>query len=148
MLISLLLCAQCLGCELLVKAVDYTHSDATEDRRGAYKRGMVVVVKPDGWSWGTEERLPKFVVIKIPGIAVSKAEKYIAQQFSAGEVYRRRLWQVRWADLPAAARTKLATGRLTIKATDAYTGAYDYTWDQIKTYFRNLETNTDETQSL
>ena len=30
-----------------------------------------------------------------------------------------------------------------IKATDTYTGEYDYTWTQIKNYFRNLQTGLD-----
>lgn len=149
----LLFCMPVRACEILVKARDWTVPDAEEDRRGSWKRGMVVTVKPDGHSWGTEEGLPRFVVIKIPLISVSRVEKYLAHQIETvnGEerVYRRRLWQIRWADLPLAARNKLNNnGQLVIKATAAYTGASDYTWAQVKPYFRNLETDTDETEDL
>jgi len=41
----------------------------------------------------------------------------------------------------------LAAGGLTIKAGD-YAGDYDYTWTQIKAYFRNLKTGLDETGDL
>jgi hypothetical protein len=142
-------------CEILVKAIDYIHPDSNIDRQGAYKRGFPVVVMPDGWVWGTEERLPKFVVIKIPGVPISKVLKYILPEMSdildlEGNqfTYRRRRWQIRWVDLPLAARTKLANiGVLTIKA-GGYAGGYDYTWSQIKAYFRDLKTGQNETADL
>jgi len=140
-------------CEIIVKAITATHSDPIKDLRGCYKRGYPVAVYPDGTKWGNEERLPKFVIIKIPGIPVEKVQKYIQPQMNMAtippSIYRRRLWQIRWADLPLDARTKLAsTGQLIIKATSSYTGTYDYTWTQIKTFFRNLETELDESAKL
>jgi hypothetical protein len=33
--------------------------------------GDIIVVRPDGWKWGSEECLPRFVVVKIPGAAVN-----------------------------------------------------------------------------
>lgn len=59
--------------ELLVKAVDAVHADAVKDARGSYKRGDVVVVMPDGHTWGREELLApalggKFIVVKIAGV--------------------------------------------------------------------------------
>lgn len=137
------------ACELLVKARSVAHPDATEDRIGRAKRGMIVEVRPDGANYGTREGLPRFVVIKIPGISVAKAMKYMEVQLQDGARYRYRLWQIRWGDLPLAARNKLRdNGELIIKATDAYTGTYDYTWTQVKEFFRNLETNQDETADL
>lgn len=65
--------------ELLIKAVDATHVDPDKDRRGCYKRGDVVVVQPDGWSWGTLEALPRFVLVKVPGATVAQVEQYIQQ---------------------------------------------------------------------
>jgi hypothetical protein len=141
--------------EILVKAIDATHADATKDRRGCYKRGMAVVVMPDGHGWGAEERLPKFVVIKIPGVSVATVLKYIQPHTEETPnadgfymPYRRRLWQIQWGDLPAAARKKLASnGELTIKVGD-YAGTYDYTWKQIRAYFKNLKTKLAETGDL
>jgi hypothetical protein len=140
--------------EILVKAIDHVHPDPEKDRRGAYKRGMPVVVFPDGHSWGADEGLPKFVIIKIPGISVSSVEKYIQHQFedTPGEdgicqVYRRRLWRIRWEDLPAGVKSKLSDGILVIKA-GSYSGKYDFTWNQVKSFFRNLKTNLDETENF
>lgn len=139
--------------EILIKAVNATHPDPETDRTGCYKRGMPVVVMPDGHPWGSAERLPRFVVIKVPGVPVDRVQKYIGPEYTPSPevdpaVYRRRVWQIRWADLPAAARNKLTnTGQLIVKA-GAYAGAYDYTWDQIKSYFRNLSTGLDESDDL
>lgn len=143
--------------EIIVKAISVTHPDPVKDRRGCYKRGYCVAVYPDGTRWGNEERLPKFVIIKIPGVPVDNAviQKYTQPQRedvpdADGNypVYRRRLWQIRWDDLPQAAKTKLATlGELIIKA-GTYTGPRDYTWAQIKGYFRNLKTGLDETADI
>lgn len=136
--------------EILIKAVDTINSDPDKDARGSYKRGMPVVVMPDEHPWGVEERLPKFVVIKIPGISVERVQKYIEiwTDLITGDPVRRRRWQIRWSDLPAAARNKLQnTGQLVIKA-GTYSGTYDYTWTQVKQYFRNLQSGLDELEDL
>jgi hypothetical protein len=65
--------------EFLVKAVDHTHPDPDEDRAGAYKVGDIVVVFPDGHTWGSEETLPKFVVVKCPGLDVATARARVEQ---------------------------------------------------------------------
>lgn len=132
------------ACELLVKAVDAVHSEPGKDARGSYKRGMVVVAMPDGHQWGARESLPTFVVIKLPGITVAKAIKYIAPQLDATtNTVRRRLWQIQVADIPLAARNKLlTTGSLTIGPTG------DYTWVQFRNFIKNLETGLTETNNL
>lgn len=63
--------------ELLIKAVDAIHVDPVKDQRGSYKRGDVVVVMPDGHVWGKEERLPKFFILKVPGLSVAIANRVI-----------------------------------------------------------------------
>jgi hypothetical protein len=139
---------------LLIKAVDAVNTDPDVDRRGCYKRGMIVEVREDGSPLGTSETLPLFVRINVPMITAERVRKYMEPEYSGiplevPEVYRRRRWQIRWADLPAAARNKLQTqGFLTIKATADYTGVYDYTWQQVRGYFRDLKTGLDETVDL
>lgn len=136
--------------EILVKAVSASHVDSEKDRRGCYKRGMPVVVMPDGHLWGLEERMPKFAVLKFPLISVTRVQKYIAEQLDGlGNPFRRRLWRVRWDDLPTQDRNKLvSTGQLIVKATDVYTGPFDRTWTQVKGFFLNQETNSNETSDL
>jgi len=227
-------------CELIVKAVDATHPDPEKDRRGCYKRGYPVAVYPDGTKWGACECLPRFVIIKFPGVPVdnpivqkytkphiepcqqtrswniiewnravarSKYREFLSKpvvlstvdepfekiitldqwqemqdendyypffvmptiEILIGEITGiklsgtvrlvelqgdinttiiRRLWQIRWASLPLVARNKLASlGELVIKV-GLYGGTYDYTWAQVKGYFRNQQTNLDETEDL
>jgi hypothetical protein len=40
--------------------------------------GDIVCVMPDGHPWGKEERLPKFWVVKIPGVSVDVVKKFEA----------------------------------------------------------------------
>jgi hypothetical protein len=63
--------------EILVKAIDATNPDSVKDERGCYKRGYPVCVMPDGHSWGTQENLPTFVVVKLPGVSVDDIKQYI-----------------------------------------------------------------------
>jgi len=134
-------------CEILVKATNATHPDPDIDRRGCYKRGYPVVVMPDGHPWGNEERLPLFVVIKLPGVSVETAQKYIEpweDALTPGQTYCRRKWKIKVDDLPASAVQKLATdGELTIKV-GTYAGEYDYTWAQVKAFFLNMRDNVTE----
>lgn len=92
-----------------MKAVDATHSDPVKDVRGCYKRGDVVVVMPDGHEWGNEERLPKFVVIKIPGLAIADVQHLCdPSRDAAGERTRRRRWNINQNGLPGPVRSALA----------------------------------------
>jgi hypothetical protein len=143
--------------EALLFAANNSNPDPTKDRRGSWKRGYLVTVKPDGWSWGREEDpaqtvAPRtFVLLKFPGVTVAAVEKYLAPQpDDAGGVllvpatYRRRLWQLQYSELPAVARNKLATtGILTIAPSGG-----DYTWAQVKGFFMRLDTNARETADL
>ena len=134
--------------EILVKLTNAFHVDATKDQRGSYKRGFPVVVKSDGHLWGREERRPHFFLVKIPGISIGQVLKYVEPQIEAGVITRRRLWTIRWNDLPVNARNLiLDNGELIIKA-GTYAGPFDYTWTQVKTFFRNQLTGTDETEEL
>jgi hypothetical protein len=139
--------------EALFFSGNNTHADPVKDRRGCWKRGYIVIVKPDGHVWGAEENpatatIRKFAILKFPGVSVARVEKYIVEQFEDGILtpYRRRLWQIQFSELPQAARNKLTnTGILTI-GSQAQGG--DYTWAQVRDYFMRLDTNARETEAL
>lgn len=130
-------------CEILVFAGNNTHADPVKDRRGCWKRGYPVVVKEDGHEWGAEEGLPKFVVVKIPGVPAAKAQAFLEPQMvdDAGvptyenfieaeprrALFRRKVWRVKWADLPAGIRNTLQT-----------TGEVTVTVQQIRNYLRRI----------
>ena len=65
-------------CEILVMLGNQSHPDKALDKAGCYKRGDAVVVMPDGHEWGRAERPPKFVVVKVPGVAVKDALDFVA----------------------------------------------------------------------
>lgn len=71
-------------CEILIKVRDYVNADAVKDRRGVHKKGDIINIKPDGWSdhpnWA-QSAYPyanggKFVLVKVPGLAVETALAY------------------------------------------------------------------------
>jgi hypothetical protein len=47
--------------------IDTSKMDAEEltSFSARFRKGDIIVVRPDGWKWGKEECLPNFVVIKI-----------------------------------------------------------------------------------
>lgn len=139
--------------------MDNANPDPVLDRVCCFKRGMFVVSMPDGNLWGSDECWPNFAVLKFPTIAESALQKYLAPQMDAVErvmpdgslvpqIYRCRLWKIDWTSLPTDIQNKLGSvNGITVQA-GSYSGAYDYTWDQIKAYFLNSETGLFETGIL
>lgn len=130
--------------EVLVTLRTTTHPDPVKDQRGAWKAGMPVVVMPDGHEWGAAEGLPRFFVVKLPGIDVAQVKGYIFPEFAAENylpasnqlatdevtVLRRREWQVMLGEVSAPMRAYiLAHGEITIGPPQLGGQA---TWDQMK----------------
>lgn len=88
--------------ELLIKAVDYDHPEWFKDRKGAWKRGMVVVAKPNGWKWGRAEGPPKFIVVKVPELPLHLAEERLCR-CREGQVFAP---EVGWTTEPIRRRQK------------------------------------------
>jgi hypothetical protein len=65
----LLWCTSAMSAELLIQAVDSPFEDGA-------KKGDIIVVRPDGWVWGTSECLPQYVVVKMAGVTEEYAKKY------------------------------------------------------------------------
>jgi len=82
-------------CELLIKAISNTNPDPVKDQRGCYKRGDIVDVQADGFTWGREEGLPRFYIVKIPGITVTQAKKYMAAHIGP-TTQTRRIYKQQW----------------------------------------------------
>lgn len=117
--------------EFLIKEVNASHPDQEKDARGCYKRGDIVVAMPDGHQWGLEERLPKFVVVKVPGVNHERARKYLTSDSNL-----RRRFRIRVDDVPATIRNQLRnTGQATV------------TWTQLRGFLRDKVTGLDETNA-
>ena len=129
-------------CELLIFIRNNTHADPEKDRRGCYKRGMIVGVQSDGHVWGSKETLPDFVIVKIPGVAVAAAEELLEHQIEDDTgvptldgdgkpvVFRRRRWRAVVDPIPNAIKNTLLT-----------TGTVTVTVNQIKNYLQRVRDN-------
>lgn len=134
--------------ELLVKRqANYTHSDSVKNEAGVSQRGDIVVVKPDGWSWGREEHPmtatrfnpTRFFIVKIPGITVAQAKKYVQHRVDSYDVdgdpitKTYRLWKIEADTVPQWVKDSIQnTGEVTV------------TWNQIKGYIKNKKTGGTE----
>jgi hypothetical protein len=110
--------------ELLILAFDTNNKDAAKDVF-AYKKGHVISVQPDGHTWGKEECLPKFYIVKLPKVSVADVKKYLDPKidlFSTADVKPTiaiRKYKLDVANLPTLAKTALESdGVLSISKVD------------------------------
>ena len=85
-ILFLLISVNSYGAELLVKAKPHwmdsikqsevnkmsAKERAEYDFRGQI--GDIIVIRPNGWQWGSSERLPSFYVIKVPNLPYENAK--------------------------------------------------------------------------
>jgi len=85
-LILILFCTSAHAVEVLIKANPHwmdewkaskVNSLSTGERQSYEARaqlGDIIVIRPDGWVWGGEECLPRFIVVKLPGVTMEAAK--------------------------------------------------------------------------
>jgi hypothetical protein len=133
--------------ELLVKAVDASHSDPAKDAM-CYKRGDVVDVQENGFAWGAMERLApasggQFAIIQISDVTRQQVINWVMNHWNtdiAGvdfeivnnvtNTIRRRRVRIDVDLVPAGVKQTLNT-----------TGFYSNTWAAIRQYVRNKQTD-------
>ena len=124
--------------ELLIKAVDATHTDPTKDVRGCYKRGDVVLVRENGHVWGSKELFApanggKFIVLKITDVTATQVRNWIRNNWQTelenDDGTRRRRVHINWTALPNNVRNAMNNN-----------GQYTTTWAAIRQYVRNKQT--------
>jgi hypothetical protein len=113
---------------------------AAEIAAGLADRGDPVALKEDGFTgWGTEELLPpkdggKFVRVKIAGVSVAQAEKYLSRHEDVnGVVLTYRKWHVLVDSLPLEVRQQLNQ-----------TGEYQTTWSAVRNFIHDKVNNVTE----
>lgn len=145
-------------CEILIRASDKTNLDVEIDRKGCYKKGMVVAIFEDGHTWGrleskqqwiaegnTADSWPSqgiFVIVKISSVLAAKALVLLEQQTeddlgnplldtdNRPIIYRRRRWKLFVDNIPLAIRNTLtANGEITV------------TVSQIRAYLKRIRDN-------
>ncbi len=65
--------------QLLILNKNNTHSDPVKNAQSCYKRGDIVVIAEDGHTWSNLERLPDFVLLKVPTLDYSNAIEYTSE---------------------------------------------------------------------
>ena len=101
--------------EILLLAFDCFNTTHPErDATMTYKLGHVIAIMPDGHEWGSQECLPKFYIIKIPGVSVDDLQDYIASKIDwlAEKGPKRigiRKWKLNLTKVPAGQRSVLQT---------------------------------------
>ena len=146
-------------CEIIFRARPSHRTDPIELRISGKRPGKIEAVMPDGYVWGNLEGPPLFAIMKLPGVPVSAMERYlepIMETDPLGEpdgsemrIYRARRWELRLSTLPQRARNLLASSTgLIVRSPSHYQGPADFTWSQLRGFFRDLETGQDETRDL
>lgn len=85
--------------ELLVRTIDKVNKDFYLNLQ-CTKRGDVIVVCPDDWSWGKEEiNSEQYTIIKMPGVAVEEVEHLLAPEpqvdaRNPSKTVQRRMWKI------------------------------------------------------
>lgn len=95
------------------------------DRR--YREGDIIEVQPDG-KWPNHSQRTPFYTVKIPGLSVETAKKYMMPLYdttdSANAVLtRRRKWRLLVSDIPPLMKEELLT-----------TGVITVPWDKVEAY--------------
>ncbi len=122
------------------------HPDPVKDQRGSYKRGHIVQVFEDDTPCVIPPA-PPFVIVKVTGLTKVQAEKYTQPETEVINVpiderhpdgketitTKRRAFQVLVDNLPANFLAKLKTNRYV-----------EVTFDQVRTYIKNLKTGLTE----
>jgi len=72
-------------CELLIQAKGHWMDDFTQEqidalddikkasRNARIELGDIVVIKSNGWTWGNEEGLPNYYILKVPNLTIEDA---------------------------------------------------------------------------
>jgi len=56
--------------------VNSLNEDELSMYKSRFREGDICMVRPDGWKWGKQEGLPKFIVVKVPDMSVEEAKVY------------------------------------------------------------------------
>jgi len=64
-------------CEFNIKRIDAVNADTEKDRRGCYKRGDIISVRPDG----AYIDKPHMTVLAVPGVSHTAVEKLMGERY-------------------------------------------------------------------
>ena len=65
---------------------DYSHADPEKDESGVYKRGYIVDIQEDSFSWGSKEGLPRFVKVNVTDADVAGVQSMVDSVFGGTDI--------------------------------------------------------------
>ena len=140
--------------EALIFLANNTNPDIVKDRRGCWKRGMVVAVHEDGHVWGRLEskqvwiaegrsaaswpQQGRMAILKIPGVSAARAkallemqsETDLAVELPLGGIFRRRRWHLVFDSLSNTVRNAVSRD-----------GEFTTTVSAIRNFLRRIRDN-------
>ncbi len=131
--------------ELLIMKADKVHDDPAISANHCYKRGDIVQVVPDGYSWSRKERKSTyancaFFLLRIPGLSVADANKFMDEDRESLTdeqkrdnkplMLKRRKWRTLLDTMPVSVRSALDD-----------TGEASAKFEDIRTFIENKSTN-------
>lgn len=131
-ILFLLVTKNCLSAELLVKANQHWMDSLTQveiskfsqqelDQYNARSQiGDIIVVRPDGWQWGKEEGLPKYVVVKVPGMTEVEMREYEKNLIDTTTPENSKLIRIRKYALPKTYISNIKTNFVTLSKTEMH----------------------------
>jgi hypothetical protein len=112
LIILMLMCSTAWSAELLIKA------KASSSEYGS-KVGDIIVVRPDGWTWGDRECLPEYVVVKLPGVTEEYAKKYEEPLIEKTDADKTEVVRNRKFSIPSAEIEKMVKDKESVIQKDA-----------------------------
>ena len=104
--------------DLTPAQVSVLHEGQLEDYNARTQIGDIIVVKPDGAIWGKEEKLPKFILVKLPGVSVSEVKKYEEQLLDVTIPHKSKILKRRKHRVPPIFLTPYVTANQSVVTID------------------------------
>jgi hypothetical protein len=97
--------------EILLRVVDRVNTESAVKDRQCTKAGDVIVIKPDGWPWGTKELInPDWRIVKLVGVDPKSIEDFLAEDRNGDILIRPR---IRGIDMSrTVVQTAIASGQV------------------------------------
>lgn len=133
------------------------------DEQKHWQPGDFVTVRDDGFDWGGMDPAraqaqpvghynhwsgsgPRpWYFIDIPGVPRDhpRIVSLVQPQVGALGRERRRQWRLRREDMPAGVVQKFQEEGVVVIQVGSYAGPFDYTWEQVRGYFRDKQSGED-----
>ncbi len=57
-----------------------------DEKARVTQKGSPILLRPDGFIWGSAEKLPDYIIIKLPGVSKSQVKKYVNRLYGSDSI--------------------------------------------------------------